>query len=108
MDPGRAEAAFALIDEYQGQGIGSALMQHLAAIAREAGIKQLIAEVLPQGRPVLTPIPAPLPLPCRKQHWTNADRICLTWTAPRDGAGQITTTANGSGSPGTQGGWNGE
>jgi len=37
-----------------------------------------------KGRPVVAPVPEPLPLPCRKQHWTNADRVCLTWTAPRD------------------------
>lgn len=23
-------------------------------------------------------------LPCEKQRWPNADRACLTWTAPRD------------------------
>ena len=37
-----------------------------------------------RDRPVVAPIPEPLPLPCRKQLWTNADRGCLTWTAPRD------------------------
>jgi hypothetical protein len=37
-----------------------------------------------KGRPVVAPVPEPLPLPCRKQLWTNADRGCLTWTAPRD------------------------
>jgi len=49
LEPGRAEVAFALIDEYQGQGIGAALMRHLAAIARDAGLKELIAEVLPEN-----------------------------------------------------------
>ena len=32
-----------------------------------------------------TPIPDPPPLPCKKQDWYNADRICLSWTAPRKG-----------------------
>ena len=36
------------------------------------------------GKPVAAHIPDPLPLPCRRQNWTNADRICLSWTAPRD------------------------
>jgi hypothetical protein len=36
------------------------------------------------GIPVVAHIPDPLPLPCQKQNWTNADRICLSWTAPRD------------------------
>ena len=29
-------------------------------------------------------IPEPSALPCEKQKWPNADRICLTWTAPRE------------------------
>ena len=51
--PGQAEAAFAVVDEYQGQGVGAALMRHLAAIAREANLKELIAEVLPDNTPML-------------------------------------------------------
>jgi GNAT superfamily N-acetyltransferase len=43
---GQAEVAFAVVDEYQGEGIGAALMRNLAAIAREAGLRELIAEVL--------------------------------------------------------------
>ena len=38
-----------MVDEYQGQGIGRALMRHLAAIAREAGLKELTAEALPDN-----------------------------------------------------------
>ena len=53
VQPGKAEVAFAVVDQYQGQGIGAALMHHLAAIAREAGLKELIAEVLPENVPML-------------------------------------------------------
>lgn len=53
VDPGRAEIAFALVDEYQGQGIGAALMRYLAALARDAGLKELIAEVLPENLAML-------------------------------------------------------
>jgi GNAT superfamily N-acetyltransferase len=53
VQPGKAELAFAVIDQYQGQGLGAALMHHLAAMAREAGLKELIAEVLPDNRPML-------------------------------------------------------
>jgi len=53
IGPGRAEVAFALIDDYQGQGIGAALMRDLAAIARNAGLKELIAEVLPENMAML-------------------------------------------------------
>jgi GNAT superfamily N-acetyltransferase len=51
--PGRAEVAFALMDEWQGRGIGAALMRHLAGLARSAGLKELIAEVLPENIPML-------------------------------------------------------
>ena len=49
VHPEKAEVAFDVIDEYQGQGIGTALMRHLAAIARGNGLKELIAEVLPDN-----------------------------------------------------------
>src|SRR3954447_13379355 len=51
--PGTAELAFAVVDEHQGQGIGAALMRHLAAIARRSGFNELIAEVLPENVPML-------------------------------------------------------
>ena len=53
LDPGQAEVAFAVIDEYQGQGIGAALMRHLAAIARDAGLTEFVAEVLPENTQML-------------------------------------------------------
>ena len=53
VQPGQAEAAFAVIDPYQGKGIGAALMRHLAAIARGAGLRELVAEVLPENAPML-------------------------------------------------------
>ena len=48
-EPGQAEIAFVVIDDYQGQGLGTLLMRHLAVIARKAGLKELIAEVLPEN-----------------------------------------------------------
>ena len=53
IQPGKAEVAFAVLDQYQGQGIGTVLMRHLAAIARAAGLDELIAEVLPDNAPML-------------------------------------------------------
>jgi RimJ/RimL family protein N-acetyltransferase len=49
LQPGKAEVAFVVVDQYQGQGIGAALMHHLAAIARAAGLQELVAEVLPDN-----------------------------------------------------------
>jgi len=51
--PGRAEVAFTVVDQYQGQGVGGVLLRHLAIIAREAGLQELIAEVLPDNTPML-------------------------------------------------------
>jgi GNAT superfamily N-acetyltransferase len=49
VKPGQAEVAFAVIDQYQGLGIGAVLMRHLAAIGRGTGIQELTAEVLPDN-----------------------------------------------------------
>ena len=53
VKPGQAEVAFAVVDGYQGKGLGSALMRHLIAVARDAGIQELIAEVLPENTAML-------------------------------------------------------
>jgi len=53
LQPRKAEVAFAVIDRYQGQGIGTALMRRLAEIARTAGLRELIAEILPENIPML-------------------------------------------------------
>ncbi len=53
VQPGQAEVAFAVVDEYQGQRIGAALLRHLVAIARAGGLQELIAEVLPDNVPML-------------------------------------------------------
>ena len=44
LQPGRAEAAFTVVDQYQGRGLGTVLLRHLAAIARGAGIHEFVAE----------------------------------------------------------------
>ncbi|QOZ56221.1 GNAT family N-acetyltransferase [Bradyrhizobium sp. CCBAU 53338] len=49
-EPGRAEMAFMVIDAWQGRGIGSTLARHLIVLAREAGLTELVAEVLPENR----------------------------------------------------------
>jgi RimJ/RimL family protein N-acetyltransferase len=53
VQPGQAEIAFVVVDAYQGQGIGTILMRHLAVLARNAGLKELIAEVLPENTAML-------------------------------------------------------
>ncbi len=53
-DPTIAEVAFNISDHYQGRGVGSILLEHLAAIGRDCGIKKFIADVLPQNRKMMT------------------------------------------------------
>lgn len=52
-EPGQAEVAFTVVDKYQGRGLGAALLRHLAIIARQAGLHELVAHVLPDNRAML-------------------------------------------------------
>jgi RimJ/RimL family protein N-acetyltransferase len=53
IKPGQAELAFAVVDQFQGQGIGSARLRHLSALAREARLQDFVAEVLPENAAML-------------------------------------------------------
>ena len=53
FDRTSAEVAFNISDHFQGRGIGSVLLEHLAAIAQELGVEKFTAEVLPQNRKML-------------------------------------------------------
>ena len=48
-----AEVAFTVDDAHHGRGIATVMLEHLAAIAREVGLKRFTAEVLPDNRPML-------------------------------------------------------
>lgn len=47
VDAGTAEVAFNVSDVHQGRGLGSVLLEHLAAAARERGIDRFVADTLP-------------------------------------------------------------
>jgi RimJ/RimL family protein N-acetyltransferase len=51
--PGSAEVAFAIVDEFQGQGLGTLLMRHLLTLARAGGVNMLVAEVLAENAAML-------------------------------------------------------
>ncbi|OKI65920.1 bifunctional acetate--CoA ligase family protein/GNAT family N-acetyltransferase [Micromonospora sp. CB01531] len=55
LGPGspEAEVAFVVEDAYQGRGIGSVLLEHLADTARRFGIVHFVAEVLPANGAML-------------------------------------------------------
>jgi acyl-CoA synthetase (NDP forming)/GNAT superfamily N-acetyltransferase len=44
-----AEVAFVVADAHQGRGLGSILLEHLAAAARESGLTRFVAEVLAEN-----------------------------------------------------------
>jgi len=49
-----AEAAVTVVDAWQGRGLGTALMQRLAARAREEGIREFTATLLSDNRAMLS------------------------------------------------------
>lgn len=51
--PQSAEVAFAVEEDYHGQGIAGRLMRHLAGIAQEKGLSQLEAEVLAENKAMI-------------------------------------------------------
>jgi len=53
VEPGKAELAFVVVDQYQGRGIGGLLLRHLLDIARDAGLAELVADVLPSNAAML-------------------------------------------------------
>ena len=78
-----AEVAFNIADAHQGRGVGSILLEHLAAAARESGIQRFTAEVLPRtvrccrsSRPPATRSPADS---------TTASWPCSSTSIPRHG-----------------------
>jgi acyl-CoA synthetase (NDP forming)/RimJ/RimL family protein N-acetyltransferase len=54
VEPDHAEVAFNIEDAHQGRGLGSVFLEHIAAAARERGIRRFTADVLPANRKMLT------------------------------------------------------
>jgi RimJ/RimL family protein N-acetyltransferase len=82
VEPGRAEVAFLVIDAYQGKGIGKALMRRLAAIGREAGLNELVAEVLAENVPMLK-IFERSGLAMTAKHESSVVHVTLRYPTPR-------------------------
>jgi acetate---CoA ligase (ADP-forming) len=53
-DPAVAEVAFVVTDEEQGRGIGTRLLEQLAARAAETGISRFVAEVMAENQAMLS------------------------------------------------------
>ncbi|HEV8248532.1 MAG TPA: GNAT family N-acetyltransferase [Gaiellaceae bacterium] len=52
-DPAAAESAFAVADDVQGRGLGTRMLEQLAARASEVGIERFLAVVLPENAQML-------------------------------------------------------
>jgi len=52
-DTTEAEVAFAVLDEFQGRGVGTLLLHHLASIARQRGVKKFAAFVMGDNHQML-------------------------------------------------------
>ena len=52
-NPAAAEVAFAVADAYQGRGVGTRLLEQLAARAAQQGIERFVAEVMSGNRPMM-------------------------------------------------------
>lgn len=53
VDHESSEIAFLVDDDLRGQGLGTLLLEHLAALARDRGIRRFEAEVLPENHRML-------------------------------------------------------
>lgn len=53
VEPGAAEVAFLVADDLHGMGVGSLLLEHLAAACRACGVRRFLAEVLWENRAML-------------------------------------------------------
>lgn len=53
VSPDVAEAAFLVSDAEHGHGLGSLLLEHLAAACRDVGIRRFVADVLPDNNAMI-------------------------------------------------------
>jgi GNAT superfamily N-acetyltransferase len=54
VSPEAAEVAFVVADAHQGRGIGAMLLEQLAGVARERGIRRFVAETLAANNAMLS------------------------------------------------------
>lgn len=83
--PDAAEVAFTVEEDYQGAGIGSRLLKHLATIARKGGIARLEAEVLADNQSMLA-VFARSGLPMQKRRDGGVVHVALELLGDRAGA----------------------
>jgi GNAT superfamily N-acetyltransferase len=77
-----AEVAFAVEEDYHGQGIASCLLGHLVRIARSKGLVQFDADLLATNRPMLA-VFAGSALPMRQQSARDVIHVTLSLDAEK-------------------------
>ena len=80
VEPGQAEVAFMVVDKFQGQGIGAALLRHLIVITRKAGLDELSAEVLAGNAPMCPKVFGKSGLPASTKQTGGTVHIALKVT----------------------------
>ena len=97
-DPSRAEVAFAVADSLQGQGVGTRLLEQLAAAAAAAGISTFVAEVMPGNEPMLR-VFADAGFAVSRRLEGGTTEVRLEIARPRMRTGRPSTSATTSPSP---------
>ena len=78
----RAEIAFMVEDDYQGLGIAGRVLRQLIRIAREKGVSQFEAEVLPQNKAMLA-VFSRSGFPMKLTQTEGTIHVTLSLTEPR-------------------------
>jgi len=74
-----AEVAFLVEEDYQGLGIASLILRHLVGIAKDKGIAQFHAEVLPGNRGMLAVFKR-CGFPMKQEYAEGVLHVTLSWT----------------------------
>jgi GNAT superfamily N-acetyltransferase len=80
----RAEIAFAVLNKYQGKGIGALLLQHLAIIGKSQGVCEFVADVLSDNKPMLSVLEHS-GFDIRRSREGGVERLVLILDTPRRG-----------------------
>ncbi len=95
---GPAEATFVVRDDHQNRGLGSILLEHLAAAARERGVRRFAAEVLAENTQMVRVF--------RNAGFRSAvssPRGCCIWSSTSTRSGRWRSAAPATSAPKTRG-----
>ena len=66
------------LGRYVSIAVGAGVIATLSLLTGPAHVAELLRPVVARAQ-----IADPPAVPCKKQEWYNADRACMSWTAPR-------------------------